>query len=251
MSFYSLKLNTFYRQTDLIMIFTYIPPENSSVYTQEDNGIVLLNESINEIFLRYPSADLFVSGDLNLCIGDLQDFMSFDHLQFVFGETDLFDITRKSKDDTCHGFGTSLIDLCCTHNIHVLNRRLFEDTQGEISCVANNGRSVIDYMLASTSLFNSFTHFQVGNEDYSDHFPLYCKILHACQKHENTANSWQENFNESKWSRYKWKEDKKMEFLQKFNLLFSNFKIQISNRIAPITAFLGDFINIFKLQENV
>ena len=218
------KADTFYRQNDLIMIFTYIPPENSPVYTQEANGIVLLNENINEIFLRYPSADLFVSGDLNSRTGDLQDFIPFEDLQFVFGETeysaDPFDITRQSKDDTCNRFGTSLIDLCCTHNIHVLNGRLFEDTEGEILCVANNGRSVVDYMLAQTSLFTSFTHFQVCNEDYSDHFPLCCKILLACQKHENTANSWQDIFNESKWSRYKWKDDKKTEFLEHCNFEF-------------------------------
>ena len=162
------KADTFYRQNDLIMIFTYIAPEYSPVYAQEDNGIILLNENINEILLRYPNADLFVSGDLNSRIADLQDFIPFDHLQFVFGETeyptDQFDIIRKSKDDTYNRFATSLIDLCCTHNIHVLNGRPFDDSAGEITCVANNGRSVVDYMLASTRLFTSFTHFQVGNE---------------------------------------------------------------------------------------
>ena len=100
--------------------------------------------------MRYPNADLFLSGDLNSRIGDQQDFIPFDDLQFVFGEseypTDSFDIIRQSKDDTCNRFGTSLVDLCCTHNVHVLNGRLFNDTAGEITCVANNGSSVVDYM---------------------------------------------------------------------------------------------------------
>ena len=90
-------------------------------------------------------------------------FIPFDDLQFVFGETeyptDQFDIIRKSKDDTCNRFGAFFIGLCCTHSIHVLNGRLFDDCTGEITCVSNNGRSVSDYMLASTRLFNSFTHF--------------------------------------------------------------------------------------------
>ena len=242
------KAASHHRQNDLIMLFTYIPPEYSPVYTQEDNGIVLLNENINEILLRYPNAELFLSGDLNSRIADLQDFIPFDDLQFVFGETeyptDQFDSPRKSKDDTCNRFGTSLIDLCCTHNIHVLNGRLFYDSAGEITCVANNGRSVVDYMLASTTLFHSFTHFQVGNEDFSDHFPIICKLLLSC--HKRKRDLWQEMLNESKWSRYKWKENKKAEFLEHFNTLFSNFKNQISNRIEPVTAFIGDFINIFK-----
>ena len=141
--------------------------------------------------------------------------------------------------------GSSLIDLCCTHNIHVLNGRLFDDSAGEITCVANNGRSVVDYMLASTRLFTSFTHFQVGNEDYSDHFPLTCKILLACEKYKDSANSWQEIFDKSTWKRFKWKEDKKAEFLENFNVLFSNFNNRILNRIDPITTFPGDFINVF------
>ena len=66
------------------------------------------------------------------------------------------------------------MDLCCGFNIHVLNGRAFDDMNGEITCVANNGRSVVDYILASTSLFDSFSHFEVGLEDFSDHFPLHC-----------------------------------------------------------------------------
>ena len=236
------KADTFHRQNDLIMLFTYMPPEYFPVYTQEDNGIVLLNENINEILLRYPNAELFLSGDLNSRFADLQDFIPFDDLQFVFGETDnptdQFDTPRKSKDDTCNRFGTSLIDLCCAHNIHVLNGRLFDDSAGEITCVANSGRSVVDYMLASTTLFNSFTNFQVGNEDFSDHFPITCKLLLSCHKHKISRDLWQEMLNESKWSRYKWKENKKAEFLEHFNTLFLNFKNQISNRTEPVTAFL-------------
>lgn len=66
------------------MMFTYIPPENSPVYTQKDNGIILLHENISLIVLRYQNANLFVSGDLISGIADLQDLIPFDDLQFVF-----------------------------------------------------------------------------------------------------------------------------------------------------------------------
>lgn len=67
------KANVFHRQSDLITVFNYmyVPPENSPVYTQEHNGITLLNEYINEILLRHPNADLFLEGDFNSHIGDL------------------------------------------------------------------------------------------------------------------------------------------------------------------------------------
>ena len=38
--------------------------------------------------MRYPNADLFLSRDFNSRIGDQQDFISFDDLQFVFGESE-------------------------------------------------------------------------------------------------------------------------------------------------------------------
>ena len=73
----------------------------------------------------------------------------------------LFDMPRNSKDETYNRFGISLIDLCCSINIHVLNGRMFDDRNGEITCTSNNGSSVVDYMLASTSLFNSILHFRI------------------------------------------------------------------------------------------
>ena len=113
-------------------------------------------------------------------------------------------------------------------------------------CVANNGRSVVDYMLASTSLFTSFTDFEVGSEDFSDHFPLYCKLSLTCPEHGNAQNSWQEMLNETSWNRFTWKESKKIEFLEHFHNLYSDFKGRILNRAESVTLFLEDFINAFK-----
>ena len=42
------------------------------------------------------------------------------------------------------------------YNILVLNWRLFEDVKREIHCVANAMRRIVDYMVASTSVFDSF-----------------------------------------------------------------------------------------------
>ena len=53
------------------MYFTYIAPENSPIYTEEDNGITILNERISEVILQYPNAELFLDGDLNACISTM------------------------------------------------------------------------------------------------------------------------------------------------------------------------------------
>ena len=44
----------FDRKDDLILIFTYIAPENSPIYTDEDNGVILLNEKNSRNSLRTP-----------------------------------------------------------------------------------------------------------------------------------------------------------------------------------------------------
>ena len=143
-----------------------------------------------------------MAGDLNARIGNSQGFIPHDDLEHIFGETeyptDPFEMNRVSRDDTQNRFGISLLDLCCMYNIHVLNGRLFEDVKGEITCVANAWRSVVDYMLASTSLFDSFTNFKVGSEDFSDHFPLICTINLSCQgqgvqnnEFDMHGNAWQ------------------------------------------------------------
>ena len=66
--------------------------------------------------------------------------------------------------------------MCSMFNIHILNGRLFNDLDGNYTCFANNGTSVVDYMIASTTLFSKFTNFGVDNFDTSDHMPIYCTL---------------------------------------------------------------------------
>ena len=240
--------NTFHRNEDLIMFFTYVAPEKSPIYTDEENGIEILNDKISEIVSQYPEAELFVAGDLNARIADMQDFIPFDDLDFVYGETDYpsdsFAINRQSKDDTSNQFGMALIDLCCTHCMHVLNGRMFDDLQGEITCIANDGSSVVDYILASTSLFASISHFQVGNEDFSDHFPLHCRLEISYEN--NDFSQTELNVNGTAWVKYKWKDKCKNQFMQTFSTLFLRFNEKLAESDESNLHFLPEFIQIYK-----
>ena len=88
-------------------------------------------------------------------------------LQYVFGETeyekDNFDVHRNNKDSEVFNgqFGQSLVDLCCTLNIHIINGRLYDDTNGNYTCTANDGTSVVDYNVASSELFPRISYFNV------------------------------------------------------------------------------------------
>ena len=144
--------------------FTYIVLERSPIYTPEnDDCIILLNEKLLEITCRsvYPKADIVITGGLNSRTNDFLDFIPYDDLDFDFGETDypgdMFSLNRNSKDSqTYNKFGLSLVDLCCEHDIHNLNGRLFDDKEGSITCVANEGRGLVDYIIVSSNLFDKF-----------------------------------------------------------------------------------------------
>ena len=89
-----------------------------------------------------------------------------------------FHLKRKSKD--CHvynGFGLSLIDLCCEYDVHILNGRLFDDIDGNFTCISNDGLNIVDYILASTNLFELFSSFSVNEYDVSDHFITVVKEI--------------------------------------------------------------------------
>ena len=59
-----------------------------------------------------------------------------------------------------------------------------KDKQGEFTFVGHQGRSVVDYLLLSTSLFDYVTDFQVSERTESDHMPITWsfanKIGHSC-----------------------------------------------------------------------
>ena len=61
----------------------------------------------------------------------------------------------------------------------MLNGRLFDDVDGNSNCISNNGMSIVDYIIASSNLFDKFSSFIV--DDVSDHFPLKCS-LRLCLK---------------------------------------------------------------------
>ena len=159
---------------------------------------------------------------------------------------DMFNLNRNSKDSqTYNKFGLSLVDLCCEHDVHMLNGRLFDDKEGNITCVANEGRSLVDYIIASSNLFDKFSYFCVDSHDFSDHFPLICSLTLSNSFHEADAHD--DKDNASNWDKYKWKESLKQEFMDRFRFHYTQFKDRVSNtNNNNIAKLLPDFVNIFQ-----
>ena len=183
-------------------------PERSPIYsTDNDDGIVILNEKLTRIKSDYSNVDIILAGDLNARTQDFLDFIPQDDLDYIFGDTDYpgdtFDLDRKSKDtDTYNNFGLSLIDLCCEHDIHMLNGRMFDDVDGNITCTSNEGRSLVDYIIASTNLFDKCSYFVVDTQDFSDHFPVTCTLTLQQSLNDEFSNATDDNDETFRWHKY-------------------------------------------------
>ena len=97
---------------------------------------------------------------------------------------------RKSIDKTVNCIGVSLANLCCNLNIDVLHERFQHNNEGEHTCSSNDGRSLVDYMIASSeTLTDCVNYFQVDMCDISDHYPLHCTCSgFVCNNAVNLCN---------------------------------------------------------------
>ena len=113
------------------------------------------------------------------------DYTPNDDFDLVFGDSDYpndtFNIDRNSKKINVNNrFGLCLINMCCENDIHMLNGRPYDDVDGNITCISNEGKSLVDYIIASTSIFDRCTYFCISMQYFSDHFPVICTLqLHA------------------------------------------------------------------------
>ena len=145
-------------------------------------------------------------------------------------------------------FGLSLIDLCCEHDIHMLNGRISDDVEGNFTCISNEGRSLVDYIIASSSLFDKFSYFCIDTNDFSDHFPVTCTLRLQQSFNEGTFDTFHNDAETSNWGKFKWKESLKRDFLDKFRAKYVDFKnmIQFNPNNVHVTQYLKSFVNVFQ-----
>ena len=177
-----LKTSLYGLPNDIILYIAYVSPEGSSIYRDENNGILLLENNLSLIKNKYNECSLYLAGDFNARTSDLLDYIPDDNLRYVYNmdvdyNSDMFDLHRNNTDcERYNLFGKSLIELCCSFDVHIINGRVHNDIQGNITCCANGGRSVVDYHIISSQLFPYISFFNVEELDCSDHFPLLARI---------------------------------------------------------------------------
>jgi len=201
-------------EKDILMCFAYIPPEHSTYYNNfnEKNGIQLLESTLLDVMSTHRDTHILVAGDLNSRTGNLQDFITNDNVRFTnfddFYPADGFDTKRSSLDTETNTFGETLLDLCCAMSIHMLNGR-YDDQNGEFTCLPSVGKSVVDYILMDSELHGNVKHFSIIPKTESDHLPVSCTLRGA---HYDTVQDC-----DNKWTRYKWKEEKRDAYIARIH----------------------------------
>jgi hypothetical protein len=95
---------------------------------------------------------------------------------------------RQNRDANVSGWGRKLLDLCCDAGLLILNGRTPSDKLGEFTCLANGGRSTVDYIVGSPAIWQVTTHYEVIIDDTrycamggnSDHRSLRLRLSINC-----------------------------------------------------------------------
>jgi len=66
-------------------------------------------------------------------------------------------------------FGKSLIELCFTYGVHILNGRLFADIVGNFTCLTQNGASVVNNHFILSEFCPFISYFNIDLKDESAH----------------------------------------------------------------------------------
>ena len=165
---------TFGLAMDLYIGIWYVPPSTSCCAWLSDTQWQLLETEIEKYKLL---GQVVVLGDLNARAGQLKDYIALDavpdsmpnHVYSVDVST-----PRASQDLTANAYGKNLIDLCITTGLRIANGRCGLDNGiGKFTCYTANGSSVVDYVLADSSMLSSVENFNIEDlQQYSDHCPI-------------------------------------------------------------------------------
>ena len=194
-------------------------------------------KNIEILCQRFRNCCLYLAGDFNARTKDFLDFIPNDNLNYVFDvetgyKSDYFDISRNDKDnEKSNSFGRSLVDLCCTHDIHILNGRLFNDYLGNYTCITNNGKSVVDYHIASSEIFQCLTFFNVVDCDESDHFPIHSRLSLGVKKFTGETSAQTESIGLFPLERFRWKSNHSDIFIQSFHDKILSLSDDVTNLI--------------------
>ena len=85
---------------------------------------------------------------------------------------------------TTNSYGKSLLEICTSSQLRILNSRTIGDSVGKATYHNYNGTTINDYYICSASFLNNILNFQVGyfSPTMSDHCPITVNFFHKLKR---------------------------------------------------------------------
>ena len=178
---------------DIFVGTVYLPPHKN----KGDSSKKIL-DLFEEIVSFQKKGEVIVQGDFNARTGICNDRIIPDKFDTILMNNGSIDVPNRNSQDKVPADhrGKELIELCKSLEMVILNGRKIGDLFGKFTSLQWNGNSVVDYVLASQSLYSSISYFKIGNfiPWLSDHcatrFRLNSNL--ACVSRSNVEKSREE-----------------------------------------------------------
>ena len=204
-------------QKDVFLGTVYFSPER---YEKRNNQDYLsqLEKEIRGFKLR---GEVMIQGDFNARVGNMQDLVYYSKYFDKENNITCFDtnssmkLHRNSEDNVNKKRGKDLIDLCITSDLYIVNGRKLGDVIGRYTCFQRNGNSVVDCLIASHTVFEKITVFQVCdlNPLLSDH----CALTYSINLERGEPNDPESDELWNAPDKFIWDEQAKTSFLASLN----------------------------------
>ena len=117
--------------------------------------------------VKYPDTNVIVFGDMNARTAEQPDFVELDSSNHLPLPDDYIEdlpstVYRTNQDRVANPQGNLLLELCKSCNLRIVNGRMHADkNKGKFTLHSWNGASAIDMVLASPSIFDEISNFEV------------------------------------------------------------------------------------------
>ena len=219
---------------DVLYVCAYVPPEGSRYYGVmglESDGVSVLENVLVDNVLLDNDLYVIITGDLNSRTGNVSQPVTVDNDVFdeMHHNFDIFE--RRSQDSIINGFGKTLLNMCTSLNLCIINGMCYGDQQGRYTYVCDRGCSVIDYILMSSDLFATLfdlCSLNVVGDFSSKHMPIVFSVLFPKENENSTEIVKEKIFVE----KYVWQDEKSEQYNNAF--LTDRLKLMLDEAIQLI-----------------
>jgi exonuclease III len=134
-----------------------------------------------------------------MLMGDINDHINCNETDFIINHSDnvldsflpknyiadSMQVLRNTQiPQTTNSYGKSLLEICTSSQLRILNSRTIGDSVGKATYHNYNGTTINDYCICSASFLNNILNFQVGDffPTMSDHCPITVNFFHKLKR---------------------------------------------------------------------